>query len=601
MRDTAVHYVGTLLDGTQFDSSRDRNEPFKFTLGQGAGGGKQHSGAGSHGMCFVPHDRDFCLRLSGSGTDTRYTMVHRRCHQGLGRGREDHDEGREGTSHLQVRPPRFRSCGAVTPGTCVTDAVDHRLRQIRPEYAYGDAGAGDKIPPGSTLQFEVELLSWKSIKDLGSDGGCIKTILAEGTGWEMPKPGDGVKVTFSVRPAEQPADAALPEVSDLPVVEYDRVKDAPLALATALVTMKKGERASLALTDVDGKAYTSGLGAALPPGPCVVDVTLREVLKVEVIPDTGNAVTKKVLVANDAVYERPNSCATVTVKLTGYLGVVRAAAAGDQGVVVVPGDCFLPEKELTCRTDSEALPDGLDRALMTMHAGETARVTVGPAFGYGDAGAAVDAEAGVTLAVPGGATLVYDVTMVTFIKEKESWDLKDGAEKVAYAEAKKQDGNTLFAAGKYRLADKRYSQALKMIEYDTSFTDEEKKTSKALKATLHSNAAACAIKRADFRAAEVASGKALDLDGGAVKARFRHAQALAGLGEYLDAERELRRILDTDPNHKEATKELVRVRKAVKDQNLKDAALFGKMFAKAKKPAEPVEVAAEPVPMEATA
>ena len=85
----SAHYVGTLVNGTKFDSSLDRGQPFQFTLG-------------------------------------------------VGQVIQGWDLGIQG---MKV--------GGV------------RKLVISPELGYGSRGAGNLIPPNSTLVFEVQLIAIK--------------------------------------------------------------------------------------------------------------------------------------------------------------------------------------------------------------------------------------------------------------------------------------------------------------------------------------------------------------------------------------------------------------------------------------------------------
>ncbi|KAL0737856.1 hypothetical protein Bca4012_014066 [Brassica carinata] len=410
-------------------------------------------------------------------------------------------------------------------------------------------------------------------KEIGKSG-LKKKLVKEGEKWDTPENGDEVEGQvikgwdIGIKTMKKGENAVFTIPSELAygeTVKYEaRLEDGTVVGRSdgAEFTVKEdgfGET---------GRPVSDGMQAAIPPNATLqMDLELVSWKTVVEVTD-DKKVIKKILKDGEG-YERPNEGAVVKLKLIGKL---------QDGTVFLKKGHGEDEEPFEFKTDEEQVIEGLEKAVMGMKKGEVALITISPDYAFGST------ESKQELAViPPDSTVCYEVELVSFIKEKESWDMNT-QEKIEAAGKKKEEGNTLFKAGKYARASKRYERGVKYIEYDSSFDEEEKKKAKALKIACNLNNAACKLKLKEYKEAAKLSTKVLEMDGSNVKAMYRRAHAYMETADLDLAELDIKKALEIDPDNKEVKIEYKKLKEKVKEYNKKDAKFYSNMLAKMLEP-----------------
>eukprot|EP01064_Diplonema_japonicum_P038955 TRINITY_DN9639_c1_g2_i1.p1 TRINITY_DN9639_c1_g2~~TRINITY_DN9639_c1_g2_i1.p1 ORF type:complete len:422 (+),score=159.79 TRINITY_DN9639_c1_g2_i1:48-1313(+) len=193
-----------------------------------------------------------------------------------------------------------------------------------------------------------------------------------------------------------------------------------------------------------------------------------------------------------------------------------------------------------------------------------------------------------------------EVGLVITLKEFNTPPSRFGVDyetRVKEAGVRKEQGNTYYKAKKTHMAIKKYERAIEYLDDETGTDDKQKQVLKDTKLPLYTNLAAAQLfENKNTECIEICT-KALDIDGGNVKALVRRAKALNSLDKWPECRKDLDKVLEFDGKNSDALKEMEKLKKKMKAQDAKDKQRFGNMFAKLAK-MEAADEQKNPAPQE---
>ena len=165
----------------------------------------------------------------------------------------------------------------------------------------------------------------------------------------------------------------------------------------------------------------------------------------------------------------------------------------------------------------------------------------------------------------------------TFVKE--IWEMK-GDKLLAMANYYKQQGVDWFRENHSVWSLQKFIKAIRLliaIESDNSDA-QVVADAKDLRSTLHSNIAAIFLQYNNYESALQNCDKSLKFNPVSVKALYRRAKARAGMNDFEQAERDLKKALELEPENSALVKEMKVLKAKWKDADKETAKNMSKMF-----------------------